>query len=472
MRDGIPDKAFKKAEGDDDVWALSLLNRNTEERRGQGGLFEVERETKVANASFGRGLRRITASPADSLTDVRRKETAYRNWSTSAEYLRALHLADAWCAAFVWVKNKDAPPAITHKTFRGLEDPEGDAAPQSTHDEIVRLRDQYTFFHWHLEFPEIFTVPEDGDTSADTGAVDPATGWTGGFTCVVGNPPWDKVDFEDKKYFSVVDPEIAEISGTARRTRIAAWEQENPEAGRRYQAARRAVKGTFHFAGDSGVFPLCAKGLTVKGVNSLQTDALFAERMANVVASEGRFGLILPTAIATGAGSQHLFADFTRRGALASLYDFENRRPKSPALPKGGRWFESVHASYKFCLFALTGRAARADASRVGFFLSEITDLNDPNRVFALDPEDLARINPNTGTLPVFRTQRDADITAGVHRRVPVLWNEGRRDGNPWSIAFKRLFDMTDDSDLFRSRERLEAEGGNCKAMSSSGARS
>lgn len=188
----------------------------------------------------------------------------------------------------------------------------------------------------------------------------------------------------------------------------------------------------FHFAGDSGVFPLCAKGLTVKGVNSLQTDTLFAERMTNVVAPEGRSGVILPTAIATGAGSQHLFGDFTRRGALASLYDFENRRPKSPALPKGGKWFESVHSSYKFCLLALTGRAAQADASRVGFFLSDVTDLEDPNRVFALGPDDLARINPNTGTLPVFRTQRDADITAGVYRRMPVLWNEERRNGNPW----------------------------------------
>ncbi|MFD1832558.1 Eco57I restriction-modification methylase domain-containing protein [Streptomyces desertarenae] len=459
MRDGIPDRAFKKAEGDDDAWARQLLNRNALEREGQGGLFEVETETKVANASFARGLRRITASPADSLTDVRRMEAAYRDWATSAEYLHALHLADAWCAAFVWVKREDAPPAVTHKVFRGLEDPEGDSAPQSTHDEIVRLRDQYAFFHWHLEFPEIFTVPEGGDASTTTNSVNPATGWAGGFSCVVGNPPWDKVDFEDKKYFSVVAPEIAEISGTARRTRIAEWERENPGAGKRYRQARRAVKGTFHFAGDSGVFPLCAKGLTVKGVNSLQTDTLFAERMANVVAPEGRFGLILPTAIATGAGSQHLFADFTQRGALASLYDFENKRPKSPALPKGGKWFESVHSSYKFCLLSLTGRATHADASRIGFFLSDITDLEDPNRVFALDPEDLARINPNTGTLPVFRTQRDADITADVYRRIPVLWNDGRRDGNPWGMAFKNLFNMTDDSDLFRSRELLEAEG-------------
>ncbi|MET8563293.1 DNA methyltransferase [Streptomyces flaveolus] len=462
MRDGIPDRAFKKAEGDDEGWARQLLNRNALERQGQGGLFEVETETNVANTSFARGLRRITAAPADTLADVRRKEAAYRDWTTSAEYLRALHLADAWCAAFVWVKRDDAPPAVTHKVFRDLEDPEGDAAPQSTHDEIVRLRDQYAFFHWHLEFPEIFHVPEDS-ALAEAGrvseAISPATGWAGGFSCVVGNPPWDKVDFEDKKYFSVVAPEIADISGTARRTRIAEWEREHPEAGKRYREARRAVKGTFHFAGDSGVFPLCAKGLTVKGVNSLQTDQLFAERIAGVVAPEGRCGVILPTAVATGAGSQYLFADFTQRGALASLYDFENRRPKSPALPKGGKWFESVHSSYKFCLLSLTGRAARAEASRVGFFLAEISDLEDPNRVFALDPEDLARINPNTGTLPVFRTQRDADITAGVYRRVPVLWHEGRRDGNPWGMVFKNLFNSTDDSDLFRTRERLEAEG-------------
>ncbi|WP_369265840.1 Eco57I restriction-modification methylase domain-containing protein [Streptomyces harbinensis] len=460
MRKGIPDKAFKKTEGDDEAWARSLMARNELERKGQGALFETDTETKVANSSFARSLRRITATPADELAEVRRKEAAYRDWSTSDEYVHALRLADAWCAAFVWVKRQEAPPAITHKVFRGLENPESGAAPQSTHDEIVRLRDQYAFFHWHLEFPDIFTVTEGGNASADADPDHPAPGWDGGFSCVVGNPPWDKVDFEDKKYFSVVDPDIAEISGVARRTRIAEWERERPEAGKRYREARRTVKGTFHFAGDSAVFPLCGKGLTVKGVTMLQTDTLFAERMVNIVAAEGRIGLILPTAIATGAGSQPLFADFTHRGALASLYDFENRRPKSPVLPKGGKWFEKVDSRYKFCLLSLTGRTVRCDASRVGFFLSDVTDLHDPNRVFSLEPNDLARINPNTGTLPAFRTQRDADITANIYRRVPALWNEGRRDGNPWKMAFKTtFFHMTDDSDLFHSRESLEAEG-------------
>ncbi|GAA0385261.1 hypothetical protein GCM10009530_40240 [Microbispora corallina] len=60
----------------------------------------------------------------------------------------------------MWHKTRDAPPAITHDVFRALQDPQATAAPQSTHDEIVRLRDEYRFFHWHLAFPDIFTVPE------------------------------------------------------------------------------------------------------------------------------------------------------------------------------------------------------------------------------------------------------------------------------------------------------------------------
>ena len=42
---------------------------------------------------------------------------------------------------------------------------------------------------------------------------------------------------------------------------------------------------------------------------------------------------------------------------------------------------------------------------------------------------------------------------------MPVLWDETRRDGNPWGIYFKHLFNMTDDSDLFRTREELERDG-------------
>ncbi|MER7656741.1 Eco57I restriction-modification methylase domain-containing protein [Streptomyces albidoflavus] len=463
MLDGIPNKAFKAVEGDDDKFARFLEKRNDHERKGQRGLFDVELDPKVSNTAFASGLRSIIAAPSDELREVRAQQAAYEDWRGQEEYRHARHLADAWCAAFMWRKTKDAPPPVTHEVFQSLRDPEGSAASEATHKEIRELRDRYRFFHWHLEFPEVFTVPERVGKPGKPGAsgegepadgVDPATGWSGGFSCVVGNPPWDKVDFEDKKYFSVVEPSIAAIAGTGRRTRIAEWEAENeragnPEAGRRYRLARRMVKSTFLFAGASGAFPLCGKGLTIKGVNSLQTDQLFAERFATIAAPRSRFGCIVPTAIATGAGAQYLFSDFTRRGAVAALYDFENRKPL----------FVGVDSRYKFCVLALVGRELREPAARFAFFLEDPSDLGDAERVFALSPEEITLINPNTGTLPIFRTRRDADLTVGIYRRVPVLWNEGEKGGNPWGVVFKNLFNMSDDSDLFRTREDLERDG-------------
>jgi hypothetical protein len=186
-----------------------------------------------------------------------------------------------------------------------------------------------------------------------------------------------------------------------------------------------------------------------EGVNSLQTDQLFAERFATIVAPQGRIGCIVPTAIATGAGAQHLFSDFARRGAIASLYDIENRKPV----------FIGVDSRYKFCLLSLTGRGLREPAAKLAFFLEDASDLDDASRVFALSPEEIALINSNTGTLPIFRTRRAADLTAAIYGRIPVLWNETKKNGNPWGITFKNLFNMTDDSDIFRTREQLESDG-------------
>ncbi|GAA1915799.1 hypothetical protein GCM10009753_55090 [Streptantibioticus ferralitis] len=65
---------------------------------------------------------------------------------------------------------------------RALQDPAGTAASDATHVEIRRLRREYRFFHWHLEFPEVFTVPEGDGAGAGVDVdvdVDPATGWAG-----------------------------------------------------------------------------------------------------------------------------------------------------------------------------------------------------------------------------------------------------------------------------------------------------
>ncbi|MER7485673.1 DNA methyltransferase [Streptomyces sp. NPDC126497] len=438
LRGGIPEAAFKPIEGDDRKFARSLEKQNRLEQGGQTGLFDLGEEIKVANTAFAAGLRRITDAGSDTLADVRRQEAGYRGWSESAEYVRALHVADAWCAAFVWRKTADAPPPVTESVFRALQDPSADAAPaSSTHEEIARLRKRYGFFHWHLEFPEVFSVPDAG--------VDSATGWSGGFDCVVGNPPWERVKLQEQEFFAQRDPAIATAKSAAARKKLIADLKQDPDARglhAEFAAAKRKAEGESHFLRGSGRHPLTGRG-------DINTYAVFSETGRTLTGARGRMGVIVPTGIATDATTQFFFRDLVGTGALAALHDFENRNGIFPA----------VHSSMKFCILSLVGRALREPAARFAFFLHDPAELDDQGKVFRLTPDEIALLNPNTGTCPVFRSRRDAEITLGIYRRVPVLVEENARDGNPWGVSFLRMFDMSNDSHLFHTREALEAEG-------------
>jgi hypothetical protein len=115
-----------------------------------------------------------------------------------------------------------------------------------------------------------------------------------------------------------------------------------------------------------------------------------------------------------------------------------------------------VDSRQKFSLLTLSGKPA--GQSEFAFFLTRTEHLGDPQRRFTLAPEDLALLNPNTRTCPVFRTRQDAELTKAVYRRVPVLVNEISGE-NPWGVRFLRMLDMANDSHLFRTREELEKAG-------------
>ena len=76
-------------------------------------------------------------------------------------------------------------------------------------------------------------------------------------------------------------------------------------------------------------------------------------------------------------------------------------------------------------------------------------------RQFALSSEEVLLLNPNTGTLPIFRTRRDAEITLACYRKHPILIRDGAPDGNPWGLRFATLFHMSNESDQFRTEEDL-----------------
>ncbi len=167
----------------------------------------------------------------------------------------------------------------------------------------------------------------------------------------------------------------------------------------------------------------------------------------------GRIGCVLPTGIATDDTTKFFFQDLVERKSLVNLFDFENRHGLFPHADR----------NLKFCLITATSRLFQQLASAT--FVSaavQVEDLRDPERRFTLSAADIRLLNPNTRTCPICRSRHDAQLIKAVYRRIPVLIREAQGDQpeeNPWGINFNRMFDMSNDSDLFRTREYLETEG-------------
>ena len=87
--------------------------------------------------------------------------------------------------------------------------------------------------------------------------------------------------------------------------------------------------------------------------------------------------------------------------------------------------------------------------------------LDDPERCFPLTAEAFARVNPNTGTAPIFRSRRDAELTTAIYRRMPVLVDRSSgEEVKAWPVKYSTMFHMTNDSGLFRTRAELEEQEG------------
>ena len=443
LAEGIPDEAFSPIEGDDPAICRELKRRNKRERESrQRGLFAVGGEPLLRLGDLQTELATLDSLPDDSPEAVAEKERRWKALSCSENYLITRFWADTWCAAFVAHKTKTSAAVVTEEIFRTVErDPF--KAPAKLRDEVKRLATQYGFFHWHLAFPQVFRVPPQ-DEAPDNHLA----GWSGGFDVVLGNPPWEHTELKEKEWFAQCRPDIAEAStGAERKLMIEVLRKEDPPLYASFADALREHDGASHFLGNSGRYQLCGRG-------RINLYAVFGEGMRHLLNDRGRVGCVLPTGIATDDTTKFFFQEVMEQKSLASLFDFENK----------GVFFPDVHSSYKFCLFtAERGVRPTTESTQFVFFAHAVEDLRDPKRRFTLSAKDIALLNPNTRTCPIFRSRRDAELTLAIYRRVPGLVREAQGDRpeeNPWGITFKQgLFNMTSNSDLFRTREQLETAG-------------
>ncbi|WP_428843959.1 Eco57I restriction-modification methylase domain-containing protein [Thermosporothrix hazakensis] len=194
----------------------------------------------------------------------------------------------------------------------------------------------------------------------------------------------------------------------------------------------------------SGKYPLCARG-------KINTYSIFTECMRQILHPRGRIGCIVPSGIATDDTTKVFFQDLMDSRTLVSLYDFENPNKIFPA----------VHRSKKFSLLTLSGTERPAmQGARFAFFLHDPTELKTEERAFVLTAEEIALLNPNTRTCPIFRSQRDAELTKQLYKRVPIFIREdGKEMLNLWSATLSTMFNMASDSHLFHTYTQLQQDG-------------
>ncbi len=175
LKEGIPDDAYKPVTGDDKKVASAIRKRNRQER--ETGQMELGFSGPVDPAAdlplFANAAATLDAITDDTPAEVKRKADTYDRARQDVIWWRDKTACDIWTAAFFVPLNDANNPAVptTDRLWSYLERPK--AADGRLLGMAGGLAVASRFFHWPLEFPEVFAQ--------------------GGFDCVLGNPPFVNV---------------------------------------------------------------------------------------------------------------------------------------------------------------------------------------------------------------------------------------------------------------------------------------
>ncbi len=252
------------------------------------------------------------------------------------------------------------------------------------------------------------------------------------------------------EWFSEREPAIALQARAADRKKLIAEQQKKGMLlAAQYREAVERAEANARVLAKAGDYPLLGGG-------DVNLYSLFVERAQALVNPTGVVALLTPSGIAADKGAAEFFKSIATTQRLGALFDFENKKV----------FFPDVHASFKFCTLVFGGGQRQYVRTRCAFYLHRLEELDDPERVLELAAADFALVNPNTGAAPIFRRRRDAEITTRLYQH-PVLVRHGQAseslgqqpDRKVWPVKYTRMFDMTNDSGLFLTRDELVKRG-------------
>ncbi len=325
-----------------------------------------------------------------------------------------------------------------------LAELEGWARSRPWWEEFERMRERERFFHWELEFPEVFFDAE-----------------RPGFDAVLGNPPWDKIKPDRREFYGRYDVLIRAFEGGELDRRIRELHADRPGLEEEFRAYERRIKtmaACLKKGGDYRFQDWQVDGRTTGG----DPDAFkfFVERVWQLVREGGRVGFLVPSAIYNNEGCTGLRHLLLEKAEVERFYAFENRNKVFP-----------IDSRYKFVNLVFRKGMPRADGFEAAFMRQDLAELDataryrEPGReeakplpvpwVVAVRRQELERLSPGTLAFLEYRSPRDREILLKmygydaegnpVHPR-PLLGDQGP---GTWNARFYTEFHMTNDRDLW-----------------------
>lgn len=221
------------------------------------------------------------------------------------------------------------------------------------------------------------------------------------YDIILGNPPWEKIRFEEKNFFSQFSEDISHINfkfnlGQAIDTSM----ENNPLIGEFAQTYRQQLENVKRQIKKNSFFKDSAIG-------ELNTCALFADSAYQLLSINGAAGLFVKSSLFTAKVNKLIFAKLKNR--TTSIFDFINKNK-----------IFKIDSRERFGIILLG--ANKDNTIRLGMNLLSLSDLQS-NKIENVKYSLLNILNPETQMIPNLNSGRDLTILSSLYSSFDVFSN-------------------------------------------------
>jgi len=248
------------------------------------------------------------------------------------------------------------------------------------------------------------------------------------YDVILGNPPWEKIRFEEKKFYALYSNTVAEKHFKSTRiSEITETELSNGALAEYSKEFKLEIEKAKTDLKKNSFFALSNNG-------ELNTYALFTDAAVKLKTKRGVIGLVLKSAIVTSQVNQNLFKYLTKKNLVVAIYDFINRKK-----------IFNIDSRERFC-FLLLGNS-KGERFHVSMNLSEVSEIEKAKSEIELSYDSLKLLNPFTGMLPNFSNKREADFLLRVSYNFPFFKNVYE------NVRFGRIVHLTSHAEFITKKQ-------------------